>query len=1153
MDNMKNSLKVLVLLLLIFSAPSQATDISQLPVDSLGTVKPNIIIGFDDSGSMANDYLPDTASNLASQYLASHNYNPLAYNPNSTYLPWIKAVATTTTATIRYPNASYATYYTTLVSDGTNPLTSGTLTSGKAYQVTYTCGSSSYANSYNYETGAKFTSRTTCQNKSGSTYTPASNYTILAGQSWQGMTLNAPTYYEVTATATAADGTTNSTATTSSCTSYCTVVACPSGDLCSGIAATNPDTGNKLKKITISQSDTAGLQNYANWLAYHSQRKYMVSAAMSDILPGLKGISMGIIPFNSTSTTNSNTKALDSTVTAHSYSSSYYASTGKMFNLDYTGDVNTLLDIIYNTESGSATPTHANLKAVGTAFSTAGLTLSLADSSGTITAGQKGIVQFACQKNAAFVMTDGYANETTLPAAITYSNTTWGAAAPYSTIYTKSLADIALAYYTLNIRPDLATGKVPSDTYTAGPGADKNTNLHMNTYALTLGVHGSDFGSATYPTTSATANAYITSPTWQNPTTATNNVKQIDDLWHATINGRGQMFSADNPDVLVTYVKNAFMDIVLRAGSQSAIAVANVNLTQANDYAYGSSYNPTGWFGDVQEFLVDLTTGAVNNTNPVWSARDQLDAKPYSGRNIFTINNVVFGATAPLPTLPAGSATGATVATLVNYLKGDRSNEANGTNTNQYYRVRTHVMGDAINAEPLITNNIVYQATNDGMLHAFSAANGSEKWAYVPSQNIPNLGNLSLTTYNHQYFVDSTPVAGKYTSANTLLVGGLGAGKFGYYAIDVTTPATPSAKWEFPQNTTNTQNGGMTSINKPRLIATKDASHPYVVVITSGYNNGSTATGGSGGDGKGHIWLLNPADGSVIRELKTPDGTSTAPVGLSTFAAFVANATTDNTVSYLYGGDELGNVWKIDASATSIGSWTLSKFATVGRPITVKPELTVTTLGNPIILFGTGRLFGLTDITNSDTQGFYAIQDMQVTTGATTITSAMLTKLNASGGDATDRTLTMPTGMTCNSWNHTSSGSKDNYGWYFDFPQGGERVVGNPTVGIGHIAFNTNLISANSCASASYSYWLSLNVGASSSNSCSLPIDSGSNMGRYLGGFTASRPVLVSLPSGKIELLTHLGSGTILTTDTGAFNLVTSAIRSWRSLKRPMR
>jgi type IV pilus assembly protein PilY1 len=972
-------------------------------------------------------------------------------------------------------------------------------------------------------------------------YKPTSSYTILAGQSWQG--INTASYYEITATAAAADNTT-----------YWAVIACPAGDLCSGIAATNPNTGYKLNKITISQTDTVGLQNYANWLAYHSQRKYMVSSAMSDILPGLKGINMGIMPFNSTSTTNNTTKALDSTVTSHSYSNSYYANTGKMFNLDYTGDVNTLLDIIYNTGSNNATPTHANLKAVGTAFSNASLTLSLADSSGAIAAGQKGIVQFACQKNAAFVMTDGYANESPLPAAISYTQTTWGAAGPYSTTYPKSLADIALAYYTLNIRPDLATGKVPSDTYTGGPSADKNTNLHMNTYALTLGAHGNQFGSATYPTTSATANAYVTPPTWVDPTTSTNNntVIQIDDLWHATTNGRGQMFSADNPDVLVTYVKNAFMDIVLRAGSQSAIAVANVNMTQANDYAYGSSYNPTGWFGDVQEFLVDLTTGAVNNTNPVWSARDQLDTKPYTGRNIFTINNVVFGAAAPLPTLPTGSAIGATVATLVNYLKGDRSNEANGTNTNQYYRVRVHVMGDAINAEPLITNNIVYQATNDGMLHAFSAADGSEKWAYVPSQNIPNLGNLSLTTYNHQYFVDSTPVAGKYNSTNTLLVGGLGAGKFGYYAIDVTTPATPSAQWEFPQNTTNTQNGGMTSINKPRLIATKDAAHPYVVVITSGYNNGSAATGGSGGDGKGHIWLLNPADGSVIRELITPDGTSTAPIGLSTFAAFVANTTTNNTVSYLYGGDELGNVWKINATAASIGSWTLSKFATVGRPITVKPELTATTLGNPIILFGTGRLFGLTDITNSDTQGFYAIQDMQVTTGATTITSAMLTKLNASGGDATNRTLTMPTGMTtCNSWDHTASGSLDNYGWYFDFPQGGERVVGNPTIGIGHIAFNTNLISANSCSSASYSYWLSLNV--SENNSCSLPIDIGSNVGRYLGGFTASRPVLVSLPSGKIELLTHLGSGTILTTDTGAFNLVTSAIRSWRSLKRPMR
>jgi type IV pilus assembly protein PilY1 len=1132
--------KLLIAILILIPAFADATDISQLPINSLSTVKPNIIIGYDDSGSMALTYLPDSATSLTNQQEASWNYNPLAFDPAKTYLPWIKTVKTTAAA-VRYPNASITPYSgSVFTSDGTSAVTSGTLFSGGTYKVTYTCPTG-VQTAKEYPTNTVFASKTACTNANalGSFYTLGSNYTVQTGQSWQKGDVLA-TYYQLENSASAVDNVT-----------YFSAITCPAGDLCSSVPASV--AGYRLVRKTIASTNTIQLQNYANWKVYASTRKYMVSSAMSDILPGLAGITMGFQPFNSSSTTNSNTKARDPSVTNITYNGAlsgsvpgYYAKSGRMFNLDYPADVNILLDLIYNTESGSATPTHANLNTIGLTFQNASLALTLNDDTGYNASGRKGVVQYACQKNAAFIVTDGYANQSAYPAPPAYAQSTWGASVPFKTTTAKSLADLGLAYYTINSRTDLAAGKVPADTLTKDCTVDSNTNLHMNTYALTLGVHGDLFGSTTYPTVTATANACTTAPTWINPTTATNNTKQIDDLWHATINGRGQMFSADNPDDLVTYVKAAFMDIIFRAGSQSAIAVANVNMTQTNDSAYGSSFNPQTWFGDVQKFSVNLSTGEVNNTTPIWSARDQLDTKAWATRKIFTLGED-FGTTIK-PTLPSGSETGATVATLINYLKGDRSNEINGTNVNQYYRLRTHVLGDAINAEPLIVNGMVYQATNDGMIHAFNETNGSEVWAYVPSQNIPSLGNLSLRTYNHQYFVDGTPIAGVYDKSSgdkTLLVGGLGAGSFGYYAVDVTTPTVPVAKWEFPKNSNDAKNGGLTSISKPRIIATKDSSHPYVVVVVSGYNNGSGTVGGvvqSGGDGKGHIWILDPASGNTIKEMVTSAGSTSAPVGLSTFAAYVADATADNRVSYMYGGDELGNVWKIDTTGNSIGSWTISKFAAIGRPITVKPEISTTSLGNPIILFGTGRLFGSTDLVNTDIQGFYAIQDWRQAT-ATTIVPTDLTKLDASGGDAQDRVISL-TGA-CKSWNDNG-----NIGWRFDFPQGGERVVGDPKIGLGHIAFNSNLMSANACSSASYAYWLSLNN--SSSSTCSVP-GSGSNMGKYLGGYTASRPVLISLPNGKIEILTHLGTGKILTTDTGEFSLVNTKIRSWRTLQRPMR
>src|SRR5262249_21785321 len=121
------------------------------------------------------------------------------------------------------------------------------------------------------------------------------------------------------------------------------------------------------------------------------------------------------------------------------------------------------------------------------------------------------------------------------------------------------------------------------------------------------------------------------------------------------------------------------------------------------------------------------------------------------------------------PVTPPGTADGSAV---LNYLRGSRANEGS------LYRTRAHVLGDIIDAEPVIVRNpmqsyadtgyssyqtaqanrtkIVYQAANDGMLHAFNAATGAEQWAYIPGllfnsrlsgyANTSALVNLSLKT-----------------------------------------------------------------------------------------------------------------------------------------------------------------------------------------------------------------------------------------------------------------------------------------------------------------------------------------------------------------------------------------------------------------------
>lgn len=94
---------------------------------------------------------------------------------------------------------------------------------------------------------------------------------------------------------------------------------------------------------------------------------------------------------------------------------------------------------------------------------------------------------------------------------------------------------------------------------------------------------------------------------------------------------------------------------------------------------------------------------------------------------------------------------------------------------------------------------MVYVGGNDGMLHGFSAKDGTEKIAYVPHGVVQNLAALADPNYAHRYYVDGSPFTGDVdlgsTTADwrTYLVGTLGAGGQGYFVLDVTRSGPDSA------------------------------------------------------------------------------------------------------------------------------------------------------------------------------------------------------------------------------------------------------------------------------------------------------------------------------------------------------------------------
>jgi type IV pilus assembly protein PilY1 len=494
-------------------------------------------------------------------------------------------------------------------------------------------------------------------------------------------------------------------------------------------------------------------------------------------------------------------------------------------------------------------------------------------------------------------------------------------------------------------------------------------------------------------------------------------------------------------------------------------------------------------------------------------------------------------------TLSSSQVTAANTAqNLINYLRGqsDYEDEAgNATAANKIYRGREHVLGDTVNAVPVYmkkppfsydaydstyatfkTNNAdraptVFIAANDGMLHAINATSdsasadyanrGKERWAYVPKLVMPNMWKLADTNYadNHQYFVDGSPtvadictslqasnrqMCASATNWKTILVGGLNKGGCGYYALDVTDPAAPKGLWEF----TNDNLGY--SYGNPIVGKRKDGK--WVVIFTSGYNNYSGNGCGSTGDGNGHVFVVDAATGALLNDIvtytsgSTPAGSTSTPSGLAKLNAWIDNASLP-IIDRLYGGDMLGNLWRIDFDdnypPNSSGGREAVLLAqltngTAAQPISTKPELAEITSGGAtysVVFVGTGKYLGTGDINDTNQQSIYAIKD--------TLGSSGIGPVRGTGSNMVARTLTETTGTTGSLSGVTIrrvAGTDMNWatkdGWYIDLNPGnaspGERVNVDMSLQFNNLTVAANVPSNNACDVGGHAYLYFLDI-----------------------------------------------------------------------------
>lgn len=386
---------------------------------------------------------------------------------------------------------------------------------------------------------------------------------------------------------------------------------------------------------------------------------------------------------------------------------------------------------------------------------------------------------------------NGASTVTTLSTASTVGTPTVTVTASGGT--SNTLADVAEYYYVTDLRDaslSNATGALSTDvTQNNVPtsGLDAASWQHMTTFTLGLGARGRMVFSPTYQTD--TSGDYYSvlfgsladstkSPavcSWQPngtvcnwPTPDVSGVPEnIDDLWHAAVNGRGAYFNATNPAALATGMSAALAGVSARTGSSASASISNPNISTGDNFIFSSDFVTYDWYGHLIRQQLNLSTGALSSTVD-WEAGALLDNN--TARNIYAFsataanhlqafNSTNFGSNASFATanisslsqfcvtgtncLTAAQQTAAAGANLVAYLTGDRTNEGYPADPTKYYRQRLHLLGDIVDSQatyvkaPLLQytdtgysdfttasanrQSMIYVGANDGMLHAFYA------------------------------------------------------------------------------------------------------------------------------------------------------------------------------------------------------------------------------------------------------------------------------------------------------------------------------------------------------------------------------------------------------------------------------------------------
>jgi len=311
---------------------------------------------------------------------------------------------------------------------------------------------------------------------------------------------------------------------------------------------------------------------------------------------------------------------------------------------------------------------------------------------------------------------------------------------------------------------------------------------------------------------------------------------------------------------------------------------------------------------------------------------------------------------------------------------------------------------------------VLFVGANDGMLHAFAAADGSERFAYIPEAVYTGLADLGHPDYGSRpgkrAFVDGEiKVAdvdmGGSIGWQTILIGSLGRGAQGVYALNITEPLGVTEVrpeilplWEFTDASGDDQglDGRELGFNTapPAIVRIDpdlddDSPPTWIALVSNGYQStnevgeeparcgdrdaASNCTISQTGNAVLYVLNIAGSDADRIRAildtgvgmdddpLSAADGATAESAAGAARANGLAEATAvdadgDLIADIAYAGDLFGNLWRfdlVDLSGVPERVFRAMDDDGVPQPITSKISVQRHPTGvGQLLLFGTG-------------------------------------------------------------------------------------------------------------------------------------------------------------------------------------------------------